>query len=157
LFLKKNDKHTALYVVGDGSALKDAQKLAHQLDISDRVFFTGRLPEKQAQRHYSTSDILVLPTYFPEGFPLAIIWSLAHGIPIITTRIRGTADLLKEPKNCLWVPPRNARILAQKISYLHNHPSLRSTMSKNNLKLAKTFDAKLVSHDLIRAYKDTVR
>lgn len=79
---------------------------------------------------------------------MAVFQSVAAGLPIITTKIRASADYLKEPDNCLWVEPKNPEMLAQKIAYLLENPDISRQMSDNNKQLSKLFTQEIICKEL---------
>jgi len=142
-----------LLCVGDGPVRAEAEAEVARLNLGDQVRFTGLLPENQTAEFYANSSIMVLPTYHFEGFPMTVFYAVAAGMPIITTRIRGAADNLKEPENCLWVEPRNPSMLAEKIELLLNNQKMRETMSQSNRQLARQFSAELVTQEYLIVYR----
>lgn len=143
----------ALFCLGDGPARNEAEAEVAKLNLGDQVRFTGFIPENQTGEFYASSSIMVLPTYHIEGFPMTLFYAVAAGMPIITTRIRGAADHLTEPENCLWVEPRNPAMLAEKIEFLLNNQKMRETMSQSNRQLARQFTAELVTQEYLKVYR----
>ena len=74
----------------------------------------------------ATSDIVVLPTYYPEGIPRVLIEAAAMGTPIVSTTIPGVAEIVEDGVNGSLVPPRDAVALASAIEMLLDNPRLRS-------------------------------
>src|SRR5206468_12479595 len=103
------------------------------------IHFCGYVPEERAAQFYVHSTIFVFPTYYQEGLPMVLLNSLAAGVPIITTRIRGAADYLQQPRNCLCVEPGNPAMLAERIGYLLQHARLRAPSIDHNQELARRF------------------
>ena len=83
---------------------------------------------------------------------MAVFQAAAAGLPIIATRIRATADYLREPDNCLWVEPHNPEMLAEKILILLDNPALAERMSRNNRQIVKQFSADRVASEYIDIY-----
>lgn len=148
IILKKKSFNFRLIVLGDGPDKIIAEKMVDEANISSSVYFAGFLPEEQTKEFYANSDLLVFPTYHEEGFPMAVFQSVAAGLPIITTKIRASADYLKEPDNCLWVEPRNPEMLAERIEYLLKNPDVSFQMSGNNKKLSNLFTQEVVCKEL---------
>ncbi|MEJ7712392.1 MAG: glycosyltransferase family 4 protein [Pyrinomonadaceae bacterium] len=142
-----------LFCVGDGPARAEAEAEVAKLHLGDHVRFFGYLPEVEALGFYTISTMLVFPTYHEEGLPLVVLYSLAAGLPIITTRIRGAADYLREDDNCLWVAPRAPEDLADKIIHLLDDPHLRDRMKINNQQLARQFAPEHVAAEYLEIYK----
>jgi len=69
------------------------QRLARRLGIAGRVQFTE--PCDDPRRWYASADILVHPTRQDAG-SLCVLEAWASGIPVITTRNNGSAELMTE-------------------------------------------------------------
>jgi glycosyltransferase involved in cell wall biosynthesis len=142
----------SLLCVGDGPARREGEEEVRLRGLADRVQFVGYVPESETGRFYASSTALVFPTQ-TEGFSITIFNAVAAGLPVVTTRIRGAADHLSEPENCLWVEPRDPVGLAQRIGELLDDPELRASMRENNLALAPRFRAAYVVGEYIDLYR----
>lgn len=71
-----------LAVVGpDEGQLHSLQKLAAELQVSDRVVFTGLLDGTDKKAAFSGADILALPA-IGEGLPMVVLEAMAAGLPV---------------------------------------------------------------------------
>ncbi|RPH33176.1 glycosyltransferase [bacterium] len=145
-------KDVCIDCVGDGPQGVEARDRANALKITDKVTFTGYIPEAETPRHYKCADVLVFPTYHQEGFPMTVFQSAAAGLGIITTRVRASADYLREPEHCLWVEPRNPAMLAEKILFLMDHPDVLASMVRNNKQLAMSFSTEKVTDEYLKIF-----
>ena len=145
-----------LVCVGDGPDRRQAENRVRDLNLDKKVVFTGRVSEEAATEFYLNSSALVFPTYFNEGFPMTLFQAVAAGLPIITTRIRAAADYLHEPENCLWVTPRSAHDLAERVLYLLANPCLMHSMSNNNRELAQRFSPKRIVPEYLDIYEQLI-
>lgn len=125
--------------VGDGPDFLALQEEAKLLHLTNCVVFTGFIEDEECDHFYANVDALVFPTYFNEGFPMALFKSVAAGLPIITTPIRAAKDHLSEPENVLWVDGTSASSVTKAIDQLYNDETLRNTMSKNNKLVSRNF------------------
>jgi UDP-glucose:(heptosyl)LPS alpha-1,3-glucosyltransferase len=84
-------------VVGKGNPLP---YLAHarQLDIIDRVLFTGPMPDVTPA--YAAADVYVQPTWY-DPCSLVVLEALACGRPVITTRFNGASELMQDGQDGL--------------------------------------------------------
>jgi glycosyltransferase involved in cell wall biosynthesis len=155
--LRDAEQEFLLLCVGDGPARPEAEKTAVELELQDHVRFFGYLPEEQTAAFYTNATALVFPTYHEEGLPMAIFNAAAAGLPILTTRIRGAADYLREPENCLWVEPRRPDLLAARIREVLANPELMATMNANNRQLAANFSPAVVAQDYLKVYDSLLR
>jgi glycosyltransferase involved in cell wall biosynthesis len=140
-FRKIIDKNypSHLFCIGDGPEMVKAKSFVTNNNLTDKVTFTGFIPETSVRLYYSNADALVFPTYHQEGFPMTVFQSLAAGAPIITTRIRAAADYLREPEHVLWVEPKNSENISVAMKKILTNKILKSQMSVNNKKLALQF------------------
>ena len=65
-------------------------RLAKDLGLSDRVRFVGYCPD--VRDAYFASDFLVHPTFY-DPCSNVVLEALACGLPVITTRDNGAAEL----------------------------------------------------------------
>jgi glycosyltransferase involved in cell wall biosynthesis len=150
--IKEKNLKVLLLCIGDGALKMEVQHLIKQYELSMFVRVVGYLEENQTQYFYSNCDILILPTYHAEGFPMAVFRAVAAGKSIITTKIRAAADYFQEYKNCLWVKEKDPRDLFKKISYLLSIPELRKEMGRNNIELAENFTADVICNATLKHF-----
>ncbi|MDT3402180.1 glycosyltransferase family 4 protein [Mucilaginibacter terrae] len=141
-------ENTTLIMVGWGPDQEALVNMAKSSEVANRVIFTGFIPEQEVVRYYANCDILVFPTYFPEGFPMALFNSVAAGMAIITTPTRAATDYLTEPDNCLWVKPQDHENVAAALSRLLNSKELCTAIKHKNLLKGNEFSKKQVSIEL---------
>lgn len=96
-FLDK--KNLKLLVVGK-NGIKKYKDYAQKLGVAEKVIFTG--PQKEVDYFYGLSDFFVLPSIY-EPFSNACIEALASGVPVITSKINGAAELIREGENGLLI------------------------------------------------------
>lgn len=86
------------------------------------------------------ADIFVLPTYYSnEGQPIAIIESLAAGLPVVTTEYRSIPELLPPEMRRCFVPPRDPAAIADRIAELIRAPRLYEALSRAAIAQAGQF------------------
>jgi|WetSurMetagenome_2_1015567.scaffolds.fasta_scaffold04467_7 UDP-glucose:(heptosyl)LPS alpha-1,3-glucosyltransferase len=69
------------------------RELAQRVGVSDNVIFTGAQPEIAG--YYAAADIFVLPTLY-DPFSNACLEAMASGLPVITTRNNGVAEIIEQ-------------------------------------------------------------
>jgi glycosyltransferase involved in cell wall biosynthesis len=113
-----------LVLVGDGEIRADLEELAAELDISDRVHFTGFRPNEPNLHH--VFDVSVL-TSLSEGFPNSLVEAMAAGRPVVATAVGGNVDAVR-PETGFLVPAGAPAELASAIERLLSDDSLRLRM-----------------------------
>jgi glycogen(starch) synthase len=117
---------TQLLVVGDGPDRAALQRRAQR--FGGRVHFTGFVPHVQVPAVLRHADLLVLPSRF-EDLSSALIEAMAAGLPVVATRVGGTADLVRHGVNGLLVAPCDPAALAAAIGQILADPAAAARMS----------------------------
>jgi L-malate glycosyltransferase len=102
-----------LDVVGDGPLRTEYERLAHELEIDERVRFHGFLPKPELAERMRRADLFVLASRF-ENNPCVVLEAMASGLPVVATRVGGLPELVDETSGVL-VEPRNPDDIARGI------------------------------------------
>lgn len=90
-----------MLMIGDGPERSNAQRLAAELGISERVFFIGMVG---AVEHYlSISDLMLLPSE-TESFGLAALEAMACEVPVVATEAGGMPELVTDGETGFLYP-----------------------------------------------------
>jgi glycosyltransferase involved in cell wall biosynthesis len=110
----------ALVVVGDGSRRAALAALAAELDVVERVHFTGFVDNPYPWMRASTA--LVLSSRF-EGSPNVLLEALALGLPCVATDCpHGPSEILVDPRLGRLVPVGEPVALAAAMAEVAEHP-----------------------------------
>jgi glycosyltransferase involved in cell wall biosynthesis len=98
------------------------------------------------------ADVVVLPSYYREGVPSALMEAMAMGKPLITTTVRGCRETVVQNKNGLLVPPRDVHALVEAMEFMLRNPAERARMGSEGRRLAiEKFDVRNVNQMLLAA------
>lgn len=92
--LEKDGKDCRLIIGGSGPERESLEALVADLDLTDRVFFIGRIPEDSLVSCYQAPDCFVLPTRALECFGLIILEAFSCGIPVIATPVGSIPEVM---------------------------------------------------------------
>jgi glycosyltransferase involved in cell wall biosynthesis len=146
-----------LFCLGDGPLFREINDLIHLYGLGNQITVVGHVPEKETRRYYSNCDVLILPTYHQEGFPMAVFQAIGAGKPVITTRIRAAADHLLERENCLWVEKKNPIQICGQVVALLNDKCLYQNIQRNNLLLSQKFTSEQIIDKLINSLEELLK
>jgi UDP-glucose:(heptosyl)LPS alpha-1,3-glucosyltransferase len=103
-----------LLIVGRGR-VGPYLRLARRLGVSDFTLFLG--PVKEMEQYYAASDIYVHPTFY-DSCSLTVLEALASGLPVITSRFNGAADVIVSNKGGkILENPADVECLAESIAF----------------------------------------
>lgn len=131
-FYELSDKYNSfkLVLVGaDSGDLLKLKRLTHDLNMDDKVLFTGPIYGVKKIEAYLDADIYVLPSIY-ESFPNTILESAACGLPTIITEKCSLSHIFNEKKLGLVVK-RNVVDLKNGILLLFNNESLKLEFCAN--------------------------
>jgi glycosyltransferase involved in cell wall biosynthesis len=152
LLLQRRQAH--LVIAGAGPAEPELKQRVAARNLESHVTLVGHLPPTSLAREYANADVFVLPTYHPvEGFPTVIAEAMGAGLPIVTTRMRGITDHLRDEVNALFVPARDPEAVAAAVERLLADDELSKRMRDANLDAVKAFAPDRVA----RAYLEALR
>ena len=101
----------------------------------------------------SLASIFVLPTYYPEGIPKALIEAAASGLPAITTDTPGCRDIVVDGETGVLVPPRSATAVADAIAgLLADAPKRREMGRKARERVLERFTVERINETTLSAY-----
>lgn len=108
-------------LVGDGPVRATLEARVAALKLADQVHFRGALAPAAVAACYEASDAVVLAS-FGEGIPLVLMEALAHGRPVVATRVGGISELVEHGENGYLCAAGNARDLAGALAALLRRP-----------------------------------
>ena len=121
--LQVNSK-IAFLLVGDGEQRNELIRLASDLGIADKVFFTGFVRGKRWRDAYSLSDVFVMSSV-SEPFGLTALEAAHHNNALILTNQSGVSELLN---NILRYDYWDENMLANQIVRVSTDASLKQEL-----------------------------
>jgi N,N'-diacetylbacillosaminyl-diphospho-undecaprenol alpha-1,3-N-acetylgalactosaminyltransferase len=99
---------------------------------------------------YALADLAVLPSYYKEAYPRALLEPMAQAKPVIAADTDGCRDPVEHGRNGYLVPPKDAHALAEAIAKLMMDPDLAQEFGRCSLeKVRAEFDVKSVSREVL--------
>ena len=92
---------------------------------------------KEVPKLLSESSVFVLPSYYREGIPKALIEATAMGRPILTTNMPGCRETIVEGENGLFVKVKRANDLAEKMIWMVEHQDKLQEMGDKSFAMCK--------------------
>jgi glycosyltransferase involved in cell wall biosynthesis len=102
--------------------------LIERLGLSERVVLAGRVNDPPAL--YAAANLFVNPARFAEPFGRAACEALAAGCPVVSTRVGGTAEALRDGETALLVEPDLPGALAAAIDRILDDPALAERLAR---------------------------
>jgi glycosyltransferase involved in cell wall biosynthesis len=88
---------------------------------ASNVEYYGQLAGDSLKAMYEQADVLVFPSLY-DGFGMVILEAMSFGLPVIASRNSAGPDIVKDFETGFLVDPFNADQIAQRLSWMRNHP-----------------------------------
>lgn len=131
-----------LKIYGEGDLHSFLQSQINIYRLQNSIFLEGNT--SHIIEKYLESSIFVLSSR-AEGLPLVCLEALACGLPIVSFKLIGIEDLIKNEENgYLTKKVGNIQNMAKDICKLIEHDTLRKRFGKKSLDIAKRYDVETI-------------
>ncbi|WP_143827920.1 glycosyltransferase family 4 protein [Anaeromyxobacter sp. Fw109-5] len=115
-------------LVGDGPERAALQRQLAALQL-EQVELLGAMPQDKVRELLGAADVVVHPSVVTgagmmDGIPVALMEAMAMACPVVSTRVSGIPELVRDGKTGLLVEQRDAAGLADAIQRLVEDPAL---------------------------------
>lgn len=145
-----------LMLVGDGPERKNLEKMTEDLGIKNNVIFTGSLYGKELVEALQTNDVFLTASK-SENMPLSVLEVMAVGLPVITVKEKGLAEIIKENINGFFAQTDDSENIAQKTLELLTKPELVKKFSQASRQMALEYSEEKVAALLEESYKKILK
>lgn len=114
-------------LVGEGPERARLEQLARELKIESRVIFAGY--RQDVPDLISAMDVLAHPSR-SEAFPQVVVEALAIGKPVVTCRVGGVPEIVKDGETGLLVGPDDPAAFATALRELMRRPEQAKAMAE---------------------------
>lgn len=150
-------------ILGDGPLANELEHHIERLGISTHVRLLGWKSHREILAILEASHILVAPSVTAgdgdeEGIPNVIKEAMAVGLPVVSTVHAGIPELVVDGESGFLVPECSVDDLAERITYLCDHPEIWPQMSRAARRKVETeFDIGKLSEDLVALYAASIQ
>lgn len=122
-----------LILVGDGQEMINYKNLVDELNLNDKVIFTGY--QSEVALYYSCFDIFSLVSAY-EAFGLVLAEAMLHKLPVVATRVGGMKFIVDHKQTGFLAERFNVSEIAEKLIELCKSKELRTEFGENGFKKA---------------------
>jgi colanic acid/amylovoran biosynthesis glycosyltransferase len=146
-------------IIGDGSLMESFQQLIRELALDRIVKLLGGKKQQEVIEILDKSHIFIAPSITAaDGDRDAPVNTLkeamAMGLPVISTYHGGIPELVEHGISGFLVPERDADVIAEKISYLIEHPERWLEMGQaGRARVEEKYDMNKLNDELVSIYQ----
>jgi len=156
------DREVRLTFAGDGPRRQEWAALAQRVSrVEPRVHvrFSGWLPRRHIDTLFAQSDLLVLPSLWPEPLALVGLEAARHRLPVAAFAVGGISDWLSSGQNGFLAPgdPPTVDGLVDAIVACLKDPATHARLREGAGALSADFAFERHIELLLRAFDDAAR
>jgi glycosyltransferase involved in cell wall biosynthesis len=149
----RQNRNVQFVIVGDGNYRQEYMRRAVEMGIEDRVTWTGNVEDPFGEGVFEAADVVCQFSRWEEVFGWTIAEAMAHGKPVVTTRVGGIPELIQDHESGYLVDRGDTETMANKVLTLLNDALLRKRMgSKGKNIVRQKFDLRNNVAKLIASY-----
>jgi glycosyltransferase involved in cell wall biosynthesis len=130
------DLPTGMHLVFTGGPTAELADCMERLHITERVYFTGAVPETNLPSLYRGAEALVFPSLY-EGFGLPIVEAMGCGTPVVTANVTALPETAGGA--ALLVDPTSVEQIASAMEQIVSDVSLRQQLRRKGLARSAEF------------------
>ncbi len=151
-YVKEKLPSVKFILVGDGELRTNLQSAIGNRQLEKDIILLGW--QRNIPEIMQITDIFVLTSLW-EGLPRTILEAMASGKPVVATAVDGNREIVKDGITGFLVPPKEPKMIAEKIVFLLNNSELRKKMGEEGRKtINDSFDIDQMVAQLNQLYQD---
>ncbi|MDP3798962.1 MAG: glycosyltransferase [Polaromonas sp.] len=151
-------QHTDAFLIlgGDGALRPQLEQQAVAMGVSDRVFFSGRIPEEDLAAYFNACDVFCLPSVEPsEAFGLVQLEAMACGKPVVCTQLNNGVNVVNvDGQTGFAVPVRDPLALGNCLARLLKDDALREKLGQQALAHTDNYSVPTMAASHVKLYQD---
>jgi 1,2-diacylglycerol 3-alpha-glucosyltransferase len=140
-------------VVGQGTSKPALEQLTRQLGITEKVIFTGFVPDEELPYFYKLSRCFIIAS-IAELLSLVTLQAMASGLPIIAVNAGALSELVKDKMNGYLYEEGDIPSIIQYILDILTSDEIYQRMSKKSLEFVQEHDINKTLESFERLYRE---
>jgi glycosyltransferase involved in cell wall biosynthesis len=141
----------AVVVLGRGHLEAELRQQAAALGVEHAVHLLGHRAD--ARRLLDAADVFVLPSRH-EGMPLVLLEAMDAGLPVVSTRVIGSEEVVVHGETGTLVRPRDPSALGHALAELLGDPQLRQRYGRaGQQRFSRCFTAARMASETALVYE----
>ncbi len=140
-------------IVGGGSLKSQMQQKSQDLNLKEKVRFTGKISHDNIVEYYNELSVFIAVSE-RESFGVSVLEAAACEVPSITSNIGGLTEVNLHNKTGIIINPKDPKKLAKSIIKLYDEEGLREKLGKKaRQRVSKLFDWNNNVFQMVKIYK----
>ncbi len=149
------NKPLHLLIVGFGTDSDRLENQVYQLNLHDKVTFTGRVTDEEIVELHKVGDVFCMPSP-AELQCIAAMEAMASGKPVVAVDAGALRELCQDGRNGFLCVKDDVDGIAESLLVIINDDKLRAKFAKESLAIAATHDIEYTLNRFEEIYSELV-
>jgi glycosyltransferase involved in cell wall biosynthesis len=147
------NRNAQFVLVGDGAYLEQYMKDTAAMGLGDHITWTGMVRDPFGEGVFDAADVVCQFSRWEEVFGWMIAEAMAHGKPVVATRVGGIPELITDMVSGYLVDRGDHQVMSERVLNLLDDPELRDRMGQTGREtVSSKFDLRKSVRQLIGLY-----
>jgi glycosyltransferase involved in cell wall biosynthesis len=147
------NRNVQFVLVGEGAYREQYMRDAAAMGIEDHLTWTGMVEDPFGEGVFAAADVVCQFSKWEEVFGWMIAEAMAHGKPVVATRVGGIPELITNGRSGFLVERSDTVAMSERILTLLADPELRARMGHAGREIvSEKFDLRKNVAQLITSY-----
>ena len=128
----------------------DPRPLVRELDMGDRIIFTGQIREQDKAPLYSGATAFLFPSLY-EGFGMPVLEAMACGAAVITSRVSALPEVVGDAG--VLIDPYSEPAISEALGELLTSPKRRQELGQRARERSRAFSWRQVAEQTVSVYE----
>ncbi|MBU5486165.1 glycosyltransferase family 4 protein [Clostridium sp. MSJ-11] len=152
VFNKLNEEYELVIVGANKDNGESLLNMSTNMNIKDRIVFTGFIPESHLPLFYNGCDLFVYPSLY-EGFGLPPLEAMSCGTPVISSNLSSIPEVVKD--GGILIDPYDEKLLEIMIEKTLGDITFQNSLKEKAIKRASLFSWTETARRTLDAYNKT--
>ena len=145
-----------LVIAGKGGMLDELKAQVDSMGLSNKVYFTGYLNQKEVQKMYRCADVAVFPSTY-EPFGIVALEAMLAGIPTVVSDIGGLNEIVEHGVTGMKSYAGNPNSIADSIlALLYDHQLCNNVAKNAKAEVKRQYNWNKIAQDTHFVYQKAI-
>lgn len=146
-----------IVAVGEGPEKEKCQRMAWDMGLGEKVYFTGYIDDNTLRALYRVADVAAFPSRF-EPFGIVALEAMVAKVPVVVSHVGGLAEVVDHEETGLQVPRDDPEALATVIERILRDEDLKNRIVKNAYeKCIRNYNWERIAEQTLGIYNEVLR
>lgn len=139
-----------LNIVGGGDLEDELKNQVKKMRLENNVIFWGE--HSDVEKIFANMDLFILPSLW-EGLGIVLLEAQATGLPVLSSKIPGTSEVVENEKTGLLFEVKNSQAIYDSVDKLLSNPDLYKKIVENaHLQVKEKFSLEKMVNEYEKLY-----